>query len=236
MSRWFEPLANASRLRLIIYDHAAFAAGPDTGRVEVIHQLCCQHLCRDADGAGQVYPDEPWPDQIGEALHGLIHLKNLARHDDAPAGDQVDPGHDERYCRYCQPPDRHALTEQQLRYLLRQGALVGLSATASHGDRPGESKARGLLECLRDRPEDVLRFLSRPDVPPTSNDAERALRPSKIQQNVSGRLTRVARTEDRYRIFGYVATAVKHGIDQFSALDDLMHGWPWMPPAAAAPT
>jgi transposase len=222
--------------RYTIYDHAAFAADPDTGRVGVIHQLCCQHLCRDADGAGQVYPDEPWPDQIGEAPRGLIHLKNLARHDDAPAGDQVDPGHDERYCRYCQPQDRRALTEQQLRYLLRQGALVGLSATASHGDRPGESKARGLLECLRDRSEDVLRFLSRPDVPPTSNDAERALRPSKIQQNVSGRLTSVARTEDRYRIFGYVATAVKHGIDQFSALDDLMHGWPWMPPAAAAPT
>jgi hypothetical protein len=74
-----------------------------------------------------------------------------------------------------------------------------------------------MLECLRDRPEDVLRFLSRPDVPPTSNDAEHALRPSKIQQNVSGRLTSVARTEDRYRIFGYVATADKHGIDPFTA-------------------
>ena len=219
-----------------LYDNPAFAADPDTGRVGVVHQLCCQHLCRDADGAGQVYPDQRWPGQLGEALRGLIHLKNLARHADVLAGDRVDPGHDRRYCRYCQPPAPAALTEAELRYRFQQGVLVGLSATASRTDRPGESKARGLLECLRDRPEDVLRFLTHPDVPPTSNDAERALRPSKIQQNVSGRLTSVARTEDRYRIFGYVATAVKHGIDQFAALDDLMHGRPWMPPAPAAPT
>ena len=159
------------------------------------------------------------------------HVNNLAHHRNGLAGDQVSPNHDRRYCRYCQPQDPGVLTEAELRYRFRQGVLVGLSATASHTDRPGESKARGLLECLRDRPEDVLRFLSRPDVPPTSNDAERALRPSKIQQNVSGRLTSVARTEDRYRIFGYVATAVKHGIDSFTALDDLTHGWPWMPPA-----
>jgi transposase len=223
--------------RYTLYDHAAFAADPDTGRPGVVHQLCCQHLSRDADGAGQVYPDQPWPAQIGDALRGLIHVNNLARHHNALAGGQaspngqVDPGHDPRHCRYCQPPDPAVLTETELRYRFRQGVLVGLSATASHTDRPGESKARGLLECLHDRPEDVLRFLTHPDVPPTSNDAERALRPSKIQQNVSGRLTSVARTEDRYRILGYVATAVKHGIDQFTALNDLMHGRPWMPPA-----
>lgn len=222
--------------RYTIYDHAAFAADPDTGRVGLVHQLCCQHLSRDADDAAQVYPAQRWPGQIGEALRGLIHVHNLAHHQHALAGGQAGPGHDPRYCRYCQPPDPAVLTEEELRYRFRQGVLVGLSATASHGDRPGESKARGLLECLHDRPQDVLRFLTHPDVPPTSNDAERALRPAKIQQNVSGRLTSVARTEDRYRIFGYVATAVKHGIDQFTALDDLTHGRPWTPPAPAAPT
>jgi transposase len=216
--------------RYTIYDHPVFAADPDTGRVGLVHQLCCQHLSRDADDAGQLYPDQRWPGQIGEALRGLIHLRNLAHHNGL-AGDRVSPNHDPRYCRYCRPQDSAVLTEAELRYGFRQGVLVGLSATASRGDRPGESKARGLLECLRERPEDVLRFLSRPEVPPTSNDAERALRPAKIQQNVSGRLTSVARTEDRYRIFGYVATTVKHGIDPFCALGDLMHGWPWMPPA-----
>jgi len=36
--------------------------------------------------------------------------------------------------------------------------LVGLADTTSHGGRPGERKARLLLEVLRDRPDDVLRF------------------------------------------------------------------------------
>ena len=67
--------------------------------------------------------------------------------------------------------------------------LVGLSDTLSAGTRPGERKARLLLEVLRDRPADVLRFAHDLKVPPTSNQAERDLRPSKIQQKISGRLT-----------------------------------------------
>lgn len=53
--------------------------------------------------------------------------------------------------------------------------LVGLSDTTSHGDRPGERKARLLLEVLRDRDDDVLRFAHDLRVPPTSNQAERDL-------------------------------------------------------------
>jgi hypothetical protein len=71
----------------------------------------------------------------------------------------------------------------------------GCRATASRGDRPGEAKVRALLEVFRDRPEDILRFVDDLTIPPTSNDAERGLRPSKIQQNISGRLTSIPRTE-----------------------------------------
>ena len=42
--------------------------------------------------------------------------------------------------------------------LFRHGVRVGLSATTSAGTRPGERKARLLLEVLRDRQADVLRF------------------------------------------------------------------------------
>ncbi len=57
----------------------------------------------------------------------------------------------------------------------RNGVLVGLSDTNSHGTRPGQRKARLLLEVLRDRPDDVLRFAHDLKVPPTSNQAERDL-------------------------------------------------------------
>jgi len=181
----------------------------------LVHQLCCAHLLRDLDDAAQVYPDAVWPVQIADALRELIGEANLAREHGLVAipGDVRD----------------------ELLRRLRNGMMVGLSDTLSAGTRPGERKARLLLEVLRDRPADVLRFAHDLKVPPTSNQAERDVRPSKIQQKISGRLTSIARTEDRYTILGYVSTAAKHGLDKITALRHALTGRPWMP-ALPAPT
>ena len=66
-------------------------------------------------------------------------------------------------------------------------------------------------------------------VPPTSNQAERDLRPSKVQQNISARLTSEERTRDRYTIRGYLSTATKHGLNQLGVLRDALTGRPWIP-------
>ncbi|MGH3528104.1 MAG: IS66 family transposase [Pseudonocardiaceae bacterium] len=116
---------------------------------------------------------------------------------------------------------------------LRNGMLVGLSDTTSHGTHPGQRKARLLLEVLRDRPGDVLRFAHDLNVPPTSNQAERDLRPSKIQQKISGRLTSEAPTQDRDTILGYLSTAAKHDLDKITVLRDALTGQPWTPPLPA---
>jgi transposase len=177
---------------------------------ELTHQLCCQHLLRDLAGAAETYPDAHWPAQIADALRGLIHQANLAR----------DAGHP------ALPDDlRDKLIKQ-----FTQGVRVGLSDTTSHGDRPGERKTRLLLEVLRDRADDVLRFAHDLRVPPTSNQAERDLRPAKIQQKISGRLTSEQRTRDRYRIRGYLSTATKHGLNMIDTLRDAILGRPWIPP------
>jgi transposase len=81
----------------------------------------------------------------------------------------------------------------------------------------------------------VPRFVHDLTVPPTANQAERDLRPSKIQQKISGRLTSMDRTQDRYTILGYLLTAAKHGLDKITALRDALTGQPWMP-ALPAPT
>ncbi|QIZ37810.1 transposase [Saccharopolyspora sp. ASAGF58] len=86
---------------------------------------------------------------------------------------------------------------------------------------------------LRDREPDVLRFAHDLKVPPTSNQAERDLRPSKVQQNISGRLTSEKRTTDRYRIRGYLSTAVKHGRNAMDVLREAIIGRPWVPPDPA---
>ena len=79
----------------------------------------------------------------------------------------------------------------------------------------------------------MLRFAHDLNVPPTSNQAERDLRPSKIQQKISGRLTSEQRTQDRYRIRGYLSTAAKHGRNTMDALRDAIIGRPWIPPDPA---
>jgi hypothetical protein len=175
----------------------------------LVHQLCCAHLLRDLAGAAQVYPDAHWPVQITDALRELIHQANLAREQglDTIPGDVCDT----------------------LVTRFHNGVLVGLSDTTSHGSRPGQRKARLLLEVLRDRHADVLRFAHNLNVPPTSNQAERDLRPSKVQQNISGRLTSEDRTRDRYTIRGYVSTATKHGLNMMTVLRDALTGQPWMP-------
>jgi hypothetical protein len=175
----------------------------------LVHQLCCQHLLRDLDGAAEVYPDAHWPTQIAEALRALIHETNHARDQKLEA--------------------IPAAAKNELITRYRDGVLVGLSATTAHGTRPGERKARLLLEVLRDRQADVLRFAHDLKVPPTSNQAERDLRPSKVQQNISGRLTSENRTQDRYTIRGVLSTAAKHGLNMITILGDALRGRPWMP-------
>ena len=187
------------------YDSAEFAG--------LIHQLCCAHLLGDLDDAAQLYPDQVWPTQIARALRELIDQANLARR----AGrDSIDDA-----------------VKHKLIKLFKDGVLVGLSDTTSHGTRPGERKARLLLEVLRDREVDVLRFAHDLNVPATSNPAERDLRPSKTQQKISGRLTSEQRTKDRYRIRGYLSTAAKHGCNTMNALREAILGRAWIPPDPA---
>jgi hypothetical protein len=191
--------------RYTVYDHETFN--------KIVHQLCTAHLLRDLAGAAETYPEQVWPTQIADALRALIHAANLAREN---GHEYIDAGERAKHL-----------------HLLRQGVLVGLSATTSHGQRPGENKARALLEAFRDRADDILRFVDDLSVPPTSNDAERGLRPSKIQQKISGRLTSIARTKDRYRVLGYLTTAAKHGLDRFTVLLDAFRGHVWLPGPAA---
>ena len=182
----------------------------------VTHQLCAAHLLRDIEDAAQSYPGAIWPGQIADALRALIHAANLAREQGAAAV----PG--EAAAEYLQ--------------LFRHGVRVGLSAVRR---RPGanveQPPARLLLECLRDREDDVLRFLSDLRIPPTSNQAERDVRPAKTQQKISGRLRSEQATRHRYAIRGYISTAAKHGISVFTALRQALTGDPWMPPIPASP-
>jgi hypothetical protein len=176
----------------------------------VWHQLCCAHLLRDLEDAAQAYPDAIWPGQAAGALRALIHAANEARARGMAA-----------------VPDEHAAADLRL---FRSAVLVGLQEVRRiPGAKPRQKPGRLLLECLKDREADVLRFLTDLRIPPTSNQAERDLRPAKTQQKISGRLRSETATRNRYAIRGYASTAVKHGTDALTAIRDALAGNPWMP-------
>jgi len=180
----------------------------------VLHQLCTQHLLRDLEDCAQAYPDAIWPGQAAEALRALIHRSNVARAKGLAAVPDEDMAADLR--------------------LFRNAVRVGLSGVRRvPGANARQETGRCLLECLRDREADVLRFLTDLRIPPTSNQAERDLRPAKTQQKISGRLRSEARTRDRYAVRGYLDTARKHGVPVMDAIRSAIDGTPWMPPVPA---
>jgi hypothetical protein len=177
------------------------------------HQACCAHLLRDLQDAAETYPSAYWPGQAQESLRKLITGWHQA----------CDAGQDRIPAKIADP----------LIIAFRRAVIVGLSqvpripgpkhSTAQH---PG----RDLLEFCRDREGDVLRFASDTRIWPTNNISERGVRPTKIQQNISGRLTSEDTTQDRLDIRSYIDTARKHGQDVLTVLRALMTGNPWRPP------
>jgi transposase len=180
----------------------------------LIHQLCTAHLLRDLADAAETCPGAHWPVQITQALQGLIHAANDARAQGLPA-----------------IPDG---TAAPLRKAFRHGVILGLGQVRKIPGRKQEP-FRELLRCLRDRQADVLRFTTDLRIPPTSNQAERDLRPARTQQKISGRLRSEKATRNRYAIRGYLSTTAKHGTSALTAIRDALAGNPWIPPIPDPP-
>lgn len=102
------------------------------------------HLIRELTAVAETYPDAIWPAQARTALATLAAAARTAREaglDHLPPADSAEP----------------------LR-LLRHAVLVGL-AQHPRADGRKQSKARNLLERLRDREAEILRFTVDLDVP-----------------------------------------------------------------------
>ena len=108
------------------------------------------------------------------ALRGLIHAANTARDKDVAA-----------------VPDSGMAADLSLfrNSLFRNAVRVGLSEVRPvRGAKSKQKPGRMLLECLKYREADVLRFLGDLRIPPTSNQAERDLarrKPSRRSTAVS---------------------------------------------------
>ena len=176
------------------------------------HALCGAHIARELVAADETHPGQHWPTQALDALFAL----NATAHDARERG------------RTAIPPD---IADPLLR-AWRHAIRVGL---ARHPARSSwkQSKTRNLLERLRDRETDVLRFAHDLSVPFTNNQAERDLRPTKTQMKISGTFRSETSATAWARIRGYISTAQKHGINAFQAILTAVLGQPWTPPLPA---
>ena len=148
--------------------------------------------------------------QAADALRALIHAANQAREQGLDA-----------------VPDQEAAAGLRLS---RSAVLAGLQeARRVPGAKAKQEPGRTLLECLRDREADILRFLSDLRIPPTSSQAERDLRPAKTQQKAS----KAAR--NRHAVRGCASAAVKHGADALTAIRDAHAGTPGCRPSRKPP-
>lgn len=91
-----------------------------------------------------------------------------------------------------------------------------------------------LVRRFRDHEDMILRFCTNLAVPWTNNQAERDLRPVKIQMRTSGGAWRtLTGLADFAIVQSYLSTASKWGISKLDALRQLFTTGAWLPPAAA---
>jgi hypothetical protein len=82
---------------------------------------------------------------------------------------------------------------------------------------------------MQAREDDYLRFARDLRVPFTNNEAERAIRMSKLRIKVSGCMRSTAGAQEFCAIRSYLSTAARHGTGALDALTGALQGRPWIP-------
>jgi len=169
----------------------------------VLHALCNAHHLRELKALVEIEKEE-WARKMQRLLRRACHAVNLARERGVPLNPILIELFRRRY---------DGILKEGIAFHEGQPALVRATAEG-HRKRRGRQRRRtghNLLLRLSTRKEDVLRFLSDPDVPFTNNQAEQDGRMMKVKQKISGGF----RSEDGANTFvvnrTVISTAKKQG-------------------------
>jgi len=193
--------------------HDAFA--PYDRYTGATHSLCNSHLLRELAAVAEHHeqtdqtpgPDNwCWADQVTDALLTVLAAVDQANKSGSAA------------------IDADVLATQTK--LIRHGALIGANTTPAN---KVEQKHRALARRILNRTDNYLRFATDLSVSFTNNAAEQQIRMVKIRQKVSGCMRTMKGAKDFAAIRSYTATAAKHGITMFDALNRLTSQDPWYP-------
>jgi transposase len=177
-----------------------------------LHAWCAVHLLRDLKG---LYDFEPAKQDWAAQLASLL----IEARDAAAAARQA--GH--------AALDAAILDDLLTRY--RALATAGLAASLYRRTATAKDARRLARRFLRFE-DMILRFATRPDLDIFSNnEAERTIRPAKVQQRSSGGCWRTLTGLAEFALVqSYLSTAAKWGISKLDALRDLFNGHAWLPP------
>ncbi len=177
-----------------------------------LHAWCGAHLLRDLKGLYDFEPDrQEWATRMAGLL---IEARDAAAAARLAGQTALDPA---------------VLEDLLTRY--RDLAAAGLAANLYRRTATAED-ARRLARRFLAFEDLILRFATRPDLDIfTNNQAERTIRPVKVQQRGSGGTWRTLQGLTDFAIVeSYLSTAAKWGITKLDALRDLFNGHTWKPP------
>ena len=177
-----------------------------------LHAWCAVHLLRDLKG---LYDFEPARQDWAAQLAGLLIEARDAAAAARLAGQPI--------------LDAAVLDDLVTRY--RALATAGLAANLYRRTATATDARRLARRFLRFE-DMILRFAARPDLDIFSNnEAERTIRPAKVQQRSSGGCWRTLTGLAEFALVqSYLSTAAKWGISKLDALRDLFNGHAWLPP------
>jgi transposase len=183
---------------------------------DALHAWCGAHGLRDLAG---LYRFDPDGQLRAHAMADLLIDANAAAAAARAAG-------------------RGRLGDTQLaaiRARYRGAVAKGITDNQHRRTQMGKDGLR-LARRFRDHQDMILRFAVDLAVGFTSNQAERDVRPVKVQMRTSGGCWRTLQGLADFAIVqSYLSTAAKWGIDALDALTRLFTDGPWLPPATAPP-
>ena len=182
------------------------------------HSLCNEHHLRELTGVIE-NDKQSWAQQ----MHDLLLEIKVA----------VDDQKEESIM--------HLEPEQLFKFELSYSRIIGLgyeenpifrvwepAPKAKKRGRPKKTKSRNLLERLDRRRWETLNFMYDFRVPFT-NQAERDIRMTKVQQKISGGFRSVHGARTFCRIRGYISTVKKNSAPVLGAIRDALLGTPFIP-------
>jgi len=170
--------------------------------LQALHALCNAHILRELIYAIDRNAQQEWADPL---IKLLVKIKEQT--EQSPTGVL-----DLRW------QGRHRKTYRQLVALGLQNNPPAIKKDGQTRGRTAQSKTVNLLIRLRDKEDEILRFMTHPQAQFDNNQAERDLRMNKVRQKVSGGFRSPQAGEEFMTVRSFIATAIKQGADPVEEL------------------